>query len=78
MLESSLQACFVAICPSTELYVAQNIYAKVCNVPVRDRSVVTAVTTYVLFAIAALFVGARVLSRNEWFGGAGYVDCRMA
>lgn len=50
---------------------AQKVYATVCKVPVRDRSVVTAVTTYVLYALAALFTGARFLSRNSMFGGAG-------
>lgn len=55
-----------------ELYVAQNVFAKVCNRPVRDRSVVTGATTYVLYGIAAIFTGARFLSRNSIFGGAGY------
>jgi hypothetical protein len=71
-LETSLQACFIAICPTMDMYVAQAVFAKTCDRPVRDRSVITGATTYVLYGIAAMFTIARFLSRNEIFGGAGY------
>lgn len=54
-----------------EIYVSQAVFAQVCNRPVRDRSVITGATTYVLYGVAAMFTIARFLSRNERIGGAG-------
>lgn len=73
-LETSLQACFIAICPPMDMYMSQAVFAQVCDRPVRDRSVITGATTYVLYGIATMFTLARFLSRNEMFGGAGYVE----
>ncbi|CAK4030224.1 hypothetical protein DOTSEDRAFT_102791 [Lecanosticta acicola] len=55
-----------------DLLASKKVQAEMCGLPIRNRISALVVTQSILFALTIAFVAARVVSRGQWNGGAGY------